>query len=146
MRHVTKIGFAAVLLSGAGMLAVAPAFAGPDEAHQDSFWANQAVGSPSGTHGKYMQMDPRDAKASAASGVDQADASNPYFNHAEGTMTGPDAVAQAQTSGSSNGQYVATYHQYMQVDPRDQKAATKDSGDASQESLYDHAMGTMSRP
>ena len=144
MRYVSALS-AAFMISGSAMLIAAPAFAGPDEAHQDSFWANQGVQGQSSAHGQYLQMDPRDAKAGAggSSSVDQTDASNPYFNHAEGTMSGPAAVAQAP---SNNGQYVATYHQYMKVDPRDQKV-NKDTGRSPGDDIYYyHAEGTMGHP
>ena len=143
MRHVLKLTASALLASS--VLAIGPAFAGNDEAHQDSFWANQATSTQGGAAQGYMKMDPRDAKAdsNAGSGVDQADASNAYFNHAEGTMTTPNAVAPSQ---SSNGQYVATYHQYMQVEPRDQKVQD-DSASATNKDIYlYHSMGTMSAP
>lgn len=143
MRYANQNTMMAALLAGAAVFSVAPAFAGPDEAHQDSFWSHQTVyGQSSGTP-HYMKMDPRDAKA-AQGGEVSADASNPYFDHAEGTMS-TNAGSAVRTPAQGTGRYVASYHQYMQMDPRDAKVDPNASRNVDGSNIYfNHAEGTMS--
>ena len=143
MRYANQNTMAALLLAGAATFSVAPAFAGPDEAHQDSFWTNQTVhGSQSSAPQSYIQVEPRDAKA--AQGGTTADASNPYFDHAAGTMS-THAGEAVQAPAQGNGRYTAAYHQYMQMDPRDVKADPNAARNVDGDNIYyNHAQGTMS--
>ena len=155
MRSLFASTAASALIAGSVLLGAAPAFAQNVDAgnpyfdHAEGNMSTNAgtVSAPSAgsylaTHHQYMQVDPRDAKANATSDADQADASNAYFNHAEGTMTGPAAVAQP----SNSGQYVATYHQYIPVDPRDTKVVKNGDGSQDDNIYYYHAEGTMAHP
>jgi hypothetical protein len=145
MRNLIGSAASLALLSGTLMLAAAPAFAGADEAQRDSFWSTQTVSPKAGEsyHG-YITVDPKDAKADPNASAN-VDASNPYFNHAMGTMTGPDAVAQA--APANNSRYTATYStQYMKEDPRDAQV-NAGAGTAEDKDIYFyHSMGTMSHP
>ena len=144
MRYVTQNSMAALLLAGAGVFGVAPAFAGPDEAHQDSFWTSQTTYANQPSAGQhYIQVDPRDAKAAEGVGA-SADASNPYFDHAAGTMS-THAGENVQAPVQGNGRYVAAYHQYMQMDPRDTKVDAGAAKNVDGDNVYfNHAQGTMS--
>jgi hypothetical protein len=147
MRH--HVGMTAAVLAGAALMA-GSALAGGDEALRDSFWSHQSVAQPGGTSkGRYMTVDPKDMQAdsNAPSSVSAADASNPYFNHAMGTMTGPKEVAQSNAAGGAqNGRYTATYgQQYLQEDPADAKVAAPKNVDGDDPYFY-HSMGTMGRP
>lgn len=148
MRFLTGTVTASMLMAGAAIVLAAPASA------EDSIYYNHAMGTMSGappvanapsatTPHHYMQIEPRDLRKGEA--VENADASNPYFDHAEGTMS-TDAGAVAQAAPSTNGQYVASYHQpYMQMDPRDAKVDPNASENVDGSNIYfNHAMGTMS--
>lgn len=156
MRFAFANTAAFALIAGTALIGAAPAFAQNVDAgnpyfdHAEGTMSTQAgtAAAPSSsylsTHRQYMQMDPRDAKAdpNASSNIDQADAGNAYFNHAEGTMTGPATVAPP----TSNGQYVASYHQYMQMDPRDAKVVKNPDAAQDDNIYYYHSEGTMSHP
>lgn len=150
MRVLTGTVTASMVLAGAALALAGPAFA------EDSIYFNHAMGTMSGaapaveapsaaadTPRRYMQVEPRDMRKGEA--VSNADASNPYFDHAEGTMS-TDAGTSVQSAQSSDGQYVAAYHQpYMQMDPRDAKKAPESGDDVDGSNIYfNHAMGTMS--
>jgi hypothetical protein len=144
MRSLLGLAATAVVMSAC---AAAPAFAGADEAQRDSFWGSQTVAPQGSTasHG-YITVDPKDAKADPNASVN-VDASNPYFNHAMGTMSGPDAVASAAPSSVNNPRYTATYGtQYMKVDPRDTKVDPDASSASDKDIYFYHSMGTMSHP
>lgn len=149
MRFLVASTTASLLISGAALLGAAPAFAGADDGQTKAFWNNQVAPSATdrngqyvATHRQYMQMDPRDAKATAS--ASNSDGANPYFDHAEGTMS-THAGEAAQPSGSQSGQYVAAYHQYMQMDPRDAKVSADAAKNVDGSNIYfNHAKGTMS--
>ena len=155
MRFLTASSMAYAIVASAALVGAAPAFAQNVDAGNPYFdHAEGTMGTAAGaatqasggsylaTHGHYLQMDPRDAKA--VSNAESADAGNPYFDHAEGTMS-TNAGAAATAPVRQNGEYVASYHQYMQMDPRDAKADPNAATDVDGNNVYfNHAKGTMS--
>ena len=155
MRFLTARSLAYAIFAGAALVGSAPAFAqnvdagNPYYDHAEGTMGTSAgVSTPASggsylaTHGHYLQMDPRDAKA--VDNAQSADAGNPYYDHAEGTMS-TNAGTAAPAPARQSGEYVASYHQYMQMDPRDAKADPNAAADVDGSNVYfNHAKGTMS--